>query len=69
LFQVCTGLGHDGVVAKKLDVPYVPGKRTRTWLKKKSPPWKRDHARGAAGPGVVGWLPVLTPTEEGQTSA
>jgi bifunctional non-homologous end joining protein LigD len=44
LFQVCIELGHEGVVAKRLDAPYLPGKRVRTWVKKKSPDWKRDHA-------------------------
>jgi bifunctional non-homologous end joining protein LigD len=44
LSQVCVELGHEGVVAKRLDAPYLPGKRTRFWLKKKSSDWKRDHA-------------------------
>jgi bifunctional non-homologous end joining protein LigD len=44
LFEVCVELGHEGLVAKRLDAPYLPGKRTRSWLKKKSPAWKRDHA-------------------------
>jgi ATP-dependent DNA ligase len=35
LFYVCSELGHEGVVAKRLDAPYVPGRRTRTWLKRK----------------------------------
>jgi bifunctional non-homologous end joining protein LigD len=34
LFQVGVGLGHEGVVAKRLDAPYLPGKRVRTWLKR-----------------------------------
>jgi bifunctional non-homologous end joining protein LigD len=44
LLHVCTELGHEGVVAKRLDSPYLPGIRSRTWLKKKTPDWKRDHA-------------------------
>jgi bifunctional non-homologous end joining protein LigD len=44
LFQVCAELGHEGVVAKRLDAPYLPGRRTRTWLKRKTPDWKRYHA-------------------------
>jgi bifunctional non-homologous end joining protein LigD len=44
LFQVCTELGHEGVVAKKLDAPYLPGIRSRGWLKRKTAGWKRDHA-------------------------
>lgn len=31
-----TGLGLEGVMAKKLDSTYLPGKRTRTWLKIKT---------------------------------
>jgi bifunctional non-homologous end joining protein LigD len=42
LFQVCAELGHEGVVAKRLDSPYLSGKRTRTWLKRKFA-WKREH--------------------------
>jgi bifunctional non-homologous end joining protein LigD len=41
LFDVCAQLGHEGVVAKRLDSPYVPGTRTRTWLKRKTDTWKR----------------------------
>jgi bifunctional non-homologous end joining protein LigD len=44
LFNVCVELGHKGVVAKRLDAPYLPGIRSRTWLKRKTPDWKRDHA-------------------------
>jgi bifunctional non-homologous end joining protein LigD len=43
LFQVCTELGHEGVVAKRLDAPYLPGVRSQTWLKRKADAWKRDH--------------------------
>jgi bifunctional non-homologous end joining protein LigD len=44
LFTVCVELGHEGVVAKRLDAPYLPGKRARTWLKKKTVAWKREDA-------------------------
>ncbi len=44
LFNVCAELGHEGVVAKRLDAPYLPGQRSRSWLKKKCTAWKRDHA-------------------------
>jgi bifunctional non-homologous end joining protein LigD len=44
LFEVCAQQGHEGVVAKRLDSPYLPGVRARTWLKKKSPDWKRFDA-------------------------
>jgi bifunctional non-homologous end joining protein LigD len=33
LFEVCSELGHQGVVAKRLDAPYLSGRRTRTSLK------------------------------------
>jgi bifunctional non-homologous end joining protein LigD len=44
VFQVAEQLGHEGVVAKRLDSPYLPGRRTRSWLKRKTPAWKREHA-------------------------
>jgi ATP-dependent DNA ligase len=44
LFKVCAELGHEGVVAKRLDAPYLSGIRSRTWLKRKTPDWKREHA-------------------------
>jgi bifunctional non-homologous end joining protein LigD len=43
VFQVASDLGHEGVVAKRLDSPYLPGRRVRTWLKRKTPAWKQDH--------------------------
>jgi bifunctional non-homologous end joining protein LigD len=43
LFEVCSQLGHEGVVAKRLDTPYLPGRRSRSWLKWKCPTWKREH--------------------------
>ena len=44
LFEVAVQQHHEGVVAKRLDSPYLPGVRARTWLKRTSPAWKRDHA-------------------------
>ena len=44
LFQVCTEPGHEGVVAKRLDAPYLPGIRSRAWLERKTNGWKRDRA-------------------------
>ena len=32
LFAVCAEHHHEGVVAKRLDSPYLPGRRARTWL-------------------------------------
>jgi bifunctional non-homologous end joining protein LigD len=44
LFDVCAEHGHEGVVAKRLDSPYLTGRRSRAWLKRKCPEWKRLHA-------------------------
>jgi len=33
LYIACVERGLEGIVAKRLDSPYVPGKRTRYWLK------------------------------------
>jgi ATP-dependent DNA ligase len=44
MFEVCSQLGHEGVVAKHLDAPYLPGRRSRMWLKQKCPSWVREHA-------------------------
>jgi ATP-dependent DNA ligase len=44
VFQVAEELGHEGVVAKRLDAPYLPGKRTRGWLKRKTDTWVREQA-------------------------
>ena len=45
-------LGHERVVAKRLDAPYLPGQRSRSWLKRKCPAWKRDPAPPASGAGL-----------------
>ena len=41
----CEDTGMEGVVSKKLDSPYLPGKRTDAWRNVKCPP-RADHARG-----------------------
>jgi ATP-dependent DNA ligase len=33
LFTLAQSLGFDGIVAKRLDSPYEPGKRSKNWLK------------------------------------
>ena len=33
LFQAAAAQGREGIVAKRLDSPYLPGKRTNLWLK------------------------------------
>ncbi len=38
LLEAATAQGLEGVVAKRLDSPYEPGKRVRTWLKVKVRP-------------------------------
>lgn len=35
LFDAAVAQGREGIMAKKLDSPYLPGKRTRLWLKMK----------------------------------
>jgi bifunctional non-homologous end joining protein LigD len=44
LFAACVELGHEGVVAKRLDSLYRPGVRTPTWLKAKCPDWLKYDA-------------------------
>ncbi len=36
LFQAVTALGLEGIVGKELDSPYLPGRKSRHWLKIKS---------------------------------
>jgi hypothetical protein len=43
VFQVAEQLGYEGVVAKRLDSPYLPRRRVTTWRKRKTPEWKRIH--------------------------
>lgn len=44
VFAACAELGLEGVVAKKLDSPYRPGKRSRDWIKLKTTEWRDVHA-------------------------
>jgi bifunctional non-homologous end joining protein LigD len=51
LLEVCTARGLEGVVAKRVDAPYVPGTRSRSWVKVKV----RRHDElvvGGWGPGT-----------------
>jgi bifunctional non-homologous end joining protein LigD len=43
VFQVASDLGHEGVMGKRMDSPYLPGRRVTTWLKRTNT-WVRDHA-------------------------
>jgi bifunctional non-homologous end joining protein LigD len=40
----CERLDLEGLVAKRVDSPYEPGKRSRSWLKVKCSAWKEHHA-------------------------
>lgn len=44
VFGACQELGLEGAVAKKLDSPYQPGKRSRDWIKLKTTEWREVHA-------------------------
>lgn len=44
LFAVCQQLRLEGVVAKRLNGRYLPGRRSRGWVKVKTPDWKTFHA-------------------------
>jgi hypothetical protein len=47
VLQVCDRLGVEGVIAKRLDSVYVPGSRSRHWLKFKTARWKEHHGLDA----------------------
>lgn len=49
LAETTLELGLEGVVAKRMDSPYVPGRRVDTWRK-----MKHQHTRDVL---VAGWLP------------
>ena len=34
-FETITSMGHEGIMAKRMDSPYLPGKRSDSWLKMK----------------------------------
>jgi bifunctional non-homologous end joining protein LigD len=38
LYRAALAAGHEGVIAKRLDAPYLPGRRTDAWLKIKPAP-------------------------------
>jgi len=40
----CEQLEMEGVVLKRLDSPYRPGRRSSDWRKLKCPAWRADHA-------------------------
>jgi len=40
----CDKLDIEGVVAKRLDSVYQPGKRSAHWIKVKTPAWRERHA-------------------------
>jgi len=42
LFEHCARFGFEGIVAKKVDRPYVSG-RSKCWVKVKCPEWKRGN--------------------------
>jgi bifunctional non-homologous end joining protein LigD len=43
LLTACEALDIEGVVAKRLDSPYRPGRRSRDWVKLKTPGWRIEH--------------------------
>ncbi len=47
-FEATCGLGLEGIMAKRLDSRYLPGRRCRSWRKIKSPDYRPD----AGGEGV-----------------
>jgi bifunctional non-homologous end joining protein LigD len=44
IVSACIELGLEGVVAKRLASRYRPGRRSRDWLKVKTPQWRAEHA-------------------------
>ncbi|MGI9028961.1 MAG: hypothetical protein ACR2HP_03110 [Ilumatobacteraceae bacterium] len=40
----CDQLAMEGVVLKRLDSRYRPGRRTNDWRKVKCPAWRPEHA-------------------------
>jgi bifunctional non-homologous end joining protein LigD len=43
VLDACAEFGLDGIVAKRLDSPYRPGRRSPDWLKLKAADWSIDH--------------------------
>jgi bifunctional non-homologous end joining protein LigD len=42
--EACMAAGLEGVVLKLKTSPYLPGRRTKSWVKLKSPTWRTEHA-------------------------
>lgn len=43
-FRACVEAGLEGLVLKRLDSRYEPGRRSRRWVKVKTAEWKTGHA-------------------------
>lgn len=57
LLEMCETLGLEGLVAKRTDSTYQPGRRSRSWVKLKTADWRRPHSgrrheRARPGPGA-----------------
>jgi DNA ligase D-like protein (predicted ligase) len=76
MVETATRYGLDGVVAKRLDSPYRPGRRSRSWVETTLRPsievlvggWTPaadSTAAGGEAPGTPGALLVGVPTEQG----
>lgn len=54
VFNVVAGMGLEGVMLKRLDSHYEPGRRSAAWVKVKTVEWRSEHLtrrfRTAAGP-------------------
>lgn len=44
LLEVCETLDLEGLVAKRTDSTYQPGRRSRSWVKLKTGDWRRLHS-------------------------
>ncbi len=44
VLDCCEQLDIEGVVVKRTDAPYRPGKRTSDWRKMKCAGWREQHA-------------------------
>lgn len=42
--EACMAAGLEGVVLKLKTSTYLPGRRTKSWVKLKSPTWRTEHA-------------------------
>ena len=51
LIAACEDTGMEGVMLKRRDSPYVPGKRTDAWRKVKCPSWREQPGDGSLGDG------------------